>query len=222
MLALPAALSRPAGAQAPAACEAPMFKVFKDYISFSSGGSRPQWLTPADFNGDGLLDVAVANRGNTEHNLFAGSVSILLGDAASVFKQRVDLNAGRNPRAVLAGDFNRDGKADLAALTWGPVCCSDSLVSILLGNGDGTFKAPADFALGSNVSSMVVSDFNADGNTDVAARGASGLVVRLGDGVGGLYGVTFYATPGAPGALAPGDFNGDGRLDLATANPHGG
>lgn len=179
LLVLPAAVSRPAGARASAACEAPQFKVVREYIRFPAG-NQPQGMTAADFNGDGLLDVAVADRESSDTG---GSVSVLLGDAASVFKRPGTSSRISGLKAVASGDFNRDGKVDLTTLTLG------GSVSILLGNGDGTFKSPTAFGFGSGPASMLVGDFNADGNSDVAVTASGnqggGLFVRLGDGAGG-------------------------------------
>jgi hypothetical protein len=214
--------SSPAGALASASCDVPNFK---DTIRFAAG-KFPAGLAVADFNGDNLLDVAVANKGANDGDN-TGSVSILLGDAVSLFKQGVSINAGLNPRAVVAGDFNRDNKVDLAVLSFGPSCCIQGAVTILLGDSAGNFTPTGNFSsTGSNPSSMKVADFNADGNSDVAVLAAgspsAGVYVLLGNGSGGLGASTFYATGGGPGGqVALGDFNGDSKLDIAASNNNG-
>src|SRR5689334_15657041 len=96
-----------------ASCDTPSFKAAPRFAA----GTKPWALASADFNGDGINDVAVANRGANDGDT-TGSVRILLGDAATLFKQGVTIDAGKNPRAIVAGDFNRDNKQDLAVLVW--------------------------------------------------------------------------------------------------------
>jgi hypothetical protein len=129
---------------------------------------------------------------------------------------------GTNPTAIASGDFNRDGKGDLAVTNSG-----DSTVSVLLGNGDGTF-APAPgspIAVGSSPFGIAVGDFNGDGKPDlaVANAGAGTVSILLGNGNG-----TFTAAPGSPvtagsgpRGIAVGDFNGDGKSDLVVADSSG-
>jgi hypothetical protein len=217
---LSAGPSRAGASLASASCDTPSFK---DTTRFAAG-TKPWSLAVADFNGDGLNDVAVANRGANDGDT-TGSVSILLGDAASVFKQGATVNAGLNPRAIVAGDFNRDNKADLAVLVWPPnSCCLAGAVALLLGDGAGNFTPTGGFStVGSSAGSMAVGDFNSDGNPDVAvlAAGAQsfGAWVLLGNGSGGFASSNFFATGGGNGGqIVVGDFNGDNKQDLATAN----
>ncbi len=90
-----------------------------------------------------------------------------------------DFDAGRKPRFVAVGDFNGDGLQDLAVANE-----SSSDVSVLLGNGDGTFQAPRNFAVGDSPISIAVGDFNGDGVWDLAVAGSFGVGVLLGNGVG--------------------------------------
>src|SRR5262249_2075457 len=111
-------------------------------------GSRPFSVATADFDGDGKLDLAVANNGS--HN---GSILLEQGDGT--FKTAVNYSAGAAPRSVAVGDFNRDGKPDLA------VANTDSNdVSVLLGKGDGTFNISLNVGVGLSPLSVVVGDFN--------------------------------------------------------------
>jgi hypothetical protein len=182
-------------------------------------GQSPQALVTADFNGDGLPDVAVANQG-------AKSVSILLGcspaskpacTSGAAFQTHVDYAVGANPIAIVAADFNGDGKLDL-----GVVNSSDNSISILIGNGDGTFQNQAVSAVGTNPDSIAAGDLNGDGKTDlvVANFNDDTISVLLGNGDG-----TFTAASGSPFLTGTGpksvtmaDFNKDGKLDVATAD----
>jgi len=129
-------------------------------------------------------------------------------------------SVGTQPVSIAVGDFNRDGKPDLAVVN-----SHDNTVSILLGNGDGTFRllAPDLSTNGSNPSSIVAGDFNGDGLLDLAVANAlsSSIAVFPGDGDGTFQPATTHAAGGqTPVSIVAADFNGDGRLDLAVANLH--
>src|SRR6202140_627573 len=122
---------------------------------------------------------------------------------------------GGDPFAVAVGDFNGAGRQDLA------VANSDSQnVSILLGNGDGSFGAAVNFPVGQNPVSIAVGDFNADGKQDlvVTCSGSGDVWVLLGDGTGSFSPAAKLAAGSRPRSVAVGDFNGDGKQDLAVAN----
>jgi hypothetical protein len=123
--------------------------------------------------------------------------------------------AGTGPDSVAVGDFNGDNKLDLAVANEG-----SNNVSVLLGNGDGTFQAAVDYGAGSNPSSVAVGDFRGGGKLDlVVANDASNNVsILLGNGDGTFQAAVNYGVGSAPTSVAVGDFNGDGKLDLAVAN----
>jgi len=128
---------------------------------------------------------------------------------------------GQEPTRVVVADFNGDGKPDLAVPTPGQPGQTENSgpLTILLGNGDGTFKAGPVPATATNPSIVAIADFNSDGKPDIALDGGPGgtLEILLGNGDG-----TFTASPSTPGitplTITVGDFNGDGKPDLAVSS----
>jgi hypothetical protein len=180
-------------------------------------GSKPSGIVAGDFNGDGILDLAV-----TEYDGGNGhEVAVLVGKGDGTFQAPVRYQTGLGPYAVIAADFNKDGKLDLAVSDE-----FDNAVSILLGNGDGTFQAHKEFITPTYPRELAAADFNGDGNLDLAINGSSNgfLGVMLGNGDGTFKPEQIYTTTwGIAGAVSPaaGDFNGDGKLDLAIVSGEG-
>jgi hypothetical protein len=127
----------------------------------------------------------------------------------------VSYDAGSSPTSVAVGDFNGDGKADLAVTITGGV-------EVFLGNGDGTFQTPTKvYAAGTGPQSVAVGDFNGDGKADLVVANflTSGTIsVFLGNGDGTFHSAVNYNVQDQPASVAVGDFNGDGIPDLAVAN----
>ncbi len=177
-----------------------------------SVGAGPNSVAVADFNGDHIPDLAVANYNDN-------TLSVLLGNGSGGFSAAAGspLTVGRNPFSVAVGDFNGDHIPDLAVANY-----SDNTVSVLLGTGSGGFSPSADspFPSGGFLTSVAVGDFNGDHKLDlVTADGANGSVsVLLGDGSGGLSPASSFAVGRGASSVAVGDLNGDHRLDLAVAN----
>jgi FG-GAP-like repeat len=131
---------------------------------------------------------------------------------------------GTNPRAAAVGDFNKDGKMDLAVVNFGDPSVNDNgSVSILRGNGDGTFQPANNLVAGKNPSSIAVGDFNGDGRVDIVTVNSGNTVsALLGNGDGTFQTHVDYGTGSGPDFVAIGDFNSDGRPDLVITNSGGG
>jgi hypothetical protein len=131
--------------------------------------------------------------------------------ALAQFETR-DANAVPEFATSLAiGDFNRDGKLDMAVAAYPQTADG---ISVLLGNGDGTFRSPVYYYGGLNPGSVATADFRSDGLLDLAVADADGIDILLGNGDGTFQPATQYLLPGAPFFVAVGDFNNDHKLDL--------
>lgn len=181
-------------------------------------GNTPVGVAVADFNGDGKLDIAVADYGNPSAG-DNGGVSILLGNGDGTFQPAISVNAGKNPISIGVGDFNNDGKKDLVVADFGDRTTGGiGSVSVLLGNGDGTFQTPVTLSAGNEPFALAVGDFDSDGKPDFAVSDFNGGVyLLLGNGDGSFRAPTLVSTGNSPVAIAAHDFNGDGKLDLAVA-----
>jgi hypothetical protein len=171
-------------------------------------GTGPCSAVFGDFNGDGKLDLAVANSSSN-------NVSILLGSGNGTFAMAVNYNVGAGPSSVAAGDLNGDGKLDLAVANF----ASDD-VSILLGNGDGTFPPDTRREVLNDPTFVTIGDANGDGKPDLvglASQYGNGWIVP-GNG-DGTFATTIFTSfgPGYGRSVAIGDFNRDGTPDLAAA-----
>lgn len=183
-------------------------------------------LAVGDFNGDGKLDVVTTSAlptGRTSSGLITGneSISTLLGNGDGTFQTPTPFQQVSTDYDVFSpfvvGDFNGDGKLDLAAAAG-----DDNAITVLLGNGDGSFTAKAQTALtGALPTAITMADFNEDGIADLATANTNGgnATILLGNGDG-----TFTATPANPPtgpipiSIAAGTFSTYGTADLVTAN----
>ncbi len=238
-------------------------------VNYSLGAIAAVSIASADFNGDGYSDIVVADAGNSTN---PGGVIVLLNNQDGTFGSPISSAAGTNPNAVVAADFNGDLKQDVAVTNQ-----VGATVSVLLGNGDGTFTLKSSSCIGSTLckgvpTSVAAADLNGDGKIDLAVANYNdaSVSVLLGNGDGTFraaraagvcanplsvvaaplqgnstqqdlivanseadsVGVlpnqlnksgqfkekVCYAAGEAPAAVTAADFNGDGKLDVASAN----
>jgi uncharacterized repeat protein (TIGR01451 family) len=176
----------------------------------------PQQAVIADITGDGKPDVVTA--GQETYYGYGLVVFRNTSDCAvncGTLAGAVLYGAGTNPDSIARGDFNRDGKLDLAVANY-----DSSNVSVKLGNGDGTFSAGLTLAVGTTPHGVAAGDFNRDARLDLAVgrTGVSKVAILLGNGDGTFQSAVSYATGTNPRSVAAGDFDRDGKLDLAVAS----
>jgi len=170
-------------------------------------GSNPVSIATADLNGDGVLDLAVADSSSNQ-------VSVLIGNGDGTFAPHQTFAAGTIPVQIAIGDLDGDGFLDFA------VANATGSVSILRGDGAGSFSAPTTLTAGIFPDALAIGDVNADGKPDLAvANGGSGNVsLFLGTGGGGFAPAGDFNTGVDPSGVVIGDFNNDGKADLAVSN----
>lgn len=164
---------------------------------------------PATFFVGDRVPIALA-----QYSPSLGSPEFIPAVSSDLFPEST-VATGKNPVAVTTADFNGDENLDLAVANQ-----ADNTVSILLGNGDGTFSSNGTLATGTGPVAILTADFNDDGIPDLAVLNQTDATVSIflgnGDGTFTLKGT--FATGRDPVAMVSGDFNGDGRIDLAVAN----
>jgi hypothetical protein len=201
--------------KAPADLGPPVFELPVQYHV----GLNPTSILTADLNGDGRPDLITTN-------LNSNNVSILLGQSpstnpqtgmagtADLFKEHTMYDVGTRPRTAALGDFNRDGRLDLAVVN----NQSDD-VTILLGHGDGTFQSGTLLPVGRSPLAIAAGDLNHDGTDDlVVVLRFDHLLVFLGQGDGTFSKPAEYDPGDTPTALLLADLNSDGHPDVIVSN----
>lgn len=179
----------------------------------------PVVVAVADLNGDGMLDVVTVGSWAA-----GGQLVVFLGNGDGTFQTGVAyLFGGQFPGDFLIADMNGDGKPDLVVVSQVMTGTDDSLLSVLLGNGDGTFQQAINttqtFSSGT-ADTIVAGDFNHDSKTDLGMEIRGKLYVMLGNGNGTFQDPVLYITSSLQ-AITAGDMNNDGKLDLVAVGDAG-
>jgi hypothetical protein len=154
-----------------------------------------------------FLDVSNGTYSLATEQLGPGTTGVNLSNSYN--------SSGDDVYGIGVGDLNGDGKPDLVMPN-----LHQNTVTILLGNGDGTFTTGATFGVGGNPMGVSVGDFNADGKADLAVSGlgTNNVTILLGNGDGTFSGGVPYSTGALPQNMTLADFNGDGNADIAIPN----
>ena len=165
----------------------------------------------------GIRQLSATYAGDATHaDSFSAPISQTVNAlSTNGFAGAVIYPTGTNPWGVAAADLNLDGKLDLVVSNMGA-----GTVSVLLGNGDGTYQPKVDYRVTSGPASVVIADFNNDGKPDIAVANSTGATVSvlLGNGNGTFQAAVDSAAGTNPVSIAAADFNGDGYADLVVAN----
>jgi len=175
-------------------------------------GMQPSSVAVGDFANTGTPDLAVTN-------LFTNNVSVFLGNSDGTFQPAVNYPVGMNPRFIAMADLTRSGIADLLVVNHVGSFSTGS-VSVLRGNGDGTFQPSVNYAVGTGPATLAVGDFNNDGVPDLVVTNinSSNVSILLGNG-DGTFQPAFNVPVGAtPESVKVTDLNGDGNADLVVTN----
>jgi hypothetical protein len=208
---------------------------FTTAVNYDAGGATSSSVAVADVNGDRNRDIIVANACATATNCNSQTVGVLLGNGDGTFQTAVTYIVGALSNAstasVAAADMNRDHKPDLVVTIDCDTNCGSKTISVLLGNGDGTFQTAVSYDSGGfSSSSVAIADLNADGKPDVSVTlgcgtstscTAGSVSVLLGNGDGTVKAAVAYplvsGDVGTSGVVVA-DVNADGKPDLLVAN----
>jgi Ca2+-binding RTX toxin-like protein len=192
-----------------------VLNTFKQTPNGLTTGNNPAAIVSQDFNGDGISDLAVANRTSDSVSIFLATGQGNFGPATNFI-----LGSAGSPSGIVAGNFNGDTLPDLAVSTaiGGDI---GGGVYVLLGTGGGDFSNPTGFGGGFSQQAIAAGNFNQDDFDDIVVAEDNQVSIALGNGQGTFGNFNSVGTATNPLAIAVGDFNGDNNLDIVatTRNP---
>ena len=186
-------------------------------VRYSAAGTDPNGIAVGDFNQDGRDDIAVTNSRTNQ-------VSILLSNGDGTFQPPVPYSVGNNPTAAIVSNFTKSGHRDLAVADSGNSQGAGAGLSVLLGNGDGTFGKANTMPVGLAPVALAAAEFRGDSVQDLAVVGPgtfpgglgdSSIKVLLGNGDGTFQTPVGYLAAAFGASLAVGNFHNNGNLDIA-------
>lgn len=186
--------------------------VFSAPITYSVGSSNvPNFLSNADLNNDGKLDLVSANFQNGN----AYAISVLLGNGDGTFQAAKNFGAGIDAISLAIGDLNGDGKLDVATVAW----TSSATVNVFYGNGDGTFQTGPSYPVGYPPQGVAIGDLRGNGKQDlVVISNDNTLDILFGNGDGTFQTAVGYNLGGSGSAsVTLKDSRGNGKLDVLVA-----
>ena len=180
-----------------------------------SGLAQPNSILASDFNNDTKPDIVVVN---------GSGATVFLGNGDGTLNTPASYGSSDFATSVAVGDFNADGKIDLAVSSYGFSINGVGVVSVMLGKGDGTFFSPVNYSSAISPFSIVKGDFNGDGKLDLATANIQldSVSILLGNGDGTFASRVDYPAGGFPYEMSTGDINSDGKTDLVIAGNGGG
>ena len=186
---------------------------FATKVDYGAGGSNAA-VALGDLNGDGKLDMAIADSAGAR-------IGVLINNGSGTFATAVHYAvSGTGPFGVAIRDLNGDGKPDMMSANGDNIT-----VSVFINNGNGTFAAKVDYASPvDQPHSIALGDLNGDGRPDMTVTGidsGGGVGVFINNGNGTFVAAVEYATGANPGAVALGDLNGDGKPDMVMVDQNG-
>ncbi len=184
---------------------------FAPKVNFGTS-NFPSSIQISDLNGDGNSDLVSSNKNSN-------TISVLLADGNGGFGAKTDYATGVFPLHLAIGDLNSDGKPDLVVANDNP-SSPPNYISVLLGNGNGTFGSKTDYLVGVSPQSLALGDLNLDGKLDVVVANSNETTVSvlLGTGNGGLAPKTNYTVNLGTTDITVMDANKDGKPDIVVAN----
>jgi len=197
----------------------PTFSAKTDFTA----GTQPLGITTADFNGDGKIDIAVSN--NNGNNVSVCFNTTTPGSATPTFSAKTDFSVGTDASQIVTGDFNGDGKIDIAVANRLSNSFSVLLNTITIGSSTPSFAAATNFTTGTQPETIALGDINGDGKPDIITgnTNANTVSVFINTTTTNAATPTFTAkTDFAPGSTVQGvnlgDLNGDGKPDMVAVN----